>query len=148
MATILSTIAETVGFNSTFTQVISVSTDGIDPDTGEPILIPSPSPVVTLSYVDPGVSVTTATGTVTISGLYKSIIVTSWTYNDLLNNPVTITSVPDPGTFKMITKVDSPANLKEPCVYTIDGVAFTHTVDLVSYSGIATVLISLLDSVE
>ena len=148
MATVLSTTAETVGFYTTFTQTISVMSDGIDPETGEPTLIPSPAPVVVVSYVDPGVSVTTATGLVTIFGLYKNIIVTSWTYNDLTNNPVTIDTVPDLGTFKMITKVDSPANLKELCVYTIDGVAFTHTVDLGSYSGIATTLISLLDSVE
>ena len=148
MATVLSTTAETVGFYTTFTQTISVMTDGIDPETGEPTLIPSPAPVVVVSYVDPGVSVTTATGLVTIFGLYKNIIVTSWTYNDLTNNPVTIDTVPELGTFKMITKVDSPANLKELCLYTIDGVAFTHTVDLGSYSGIATTLISLLDSVE
>ena len=148
MATVLSTTAETVGFYTTFTQTISVMTDGIDPETGEPTLIPSPAPVVAISYVDPGVNVTTSTGLVTISGLYKNIIVTSWTYNDLTNNPVTIDTVPELGTFKMITKVDSPANLKELCLYTIDGVAFTHTVDLGSYSGIATTLISLLDSVE
>ena len=148
MATVLSTTAETVGFYTTFTQTISVMTDSIDPETGGGILIPSPAPVVAISYVDPGVNVTTSTGLVTISGLYKNIIVTSWTYNDLTNNPVTIDTVPDLGTFKMITKVDSPANLKELCVYTIDGVAFTHTVDLGSYSGIATTLISLLDSVE
>ena len=103
MATVLSTTAETVGFYTTFTQTISVMTDGIDPETGEPTLIPSPAPVVVVSYVDPGVSVTTATGLVTIFGLYKNIIVTSWTYNDLTNNPVTIDTVPELGTFKAST---------------------------------------------
>jgi len=137
MATILGTTAATVGFNTVFTQSITVTTDGI----------PDPSPTVTRSYVDPGVNVITATGLVTISGLYTNIIVTSWTYNDLSNNSVTITSVPAAGTFKMITKVDSPAKLKELCVYTINGVTFTHTVDLGSYSGIATSLTSLLNSV-
>jgi hypothetical protein len=148
MATTLSTIAETVGPNTPFSQLITVLIDSIDPITGEPTLIPSPSPVVTVSYTDLGVTVTTATGLVTIAGEYKTIITTAWTYNDLNNNPVTSITVPELGTFNMITKVDSPPNLKELCVYTIDGAAFTHTVDLGSYSGIASMLTTLLTSLE
>lgn len=139
----------TVGMATPFTQVIEVQTETIDELTGETVLVPSETvPVVTASFTDPGVIVTPEIGKVTISGLYRQIIVTSWTYIDLNNTIVTEPMAPELGTFIMITKVDSPANLKEICTYTIDGESFVHTVDLVSYSGIATTLKSLLATVS
>lgn len=131
-----------------FTQVINVLIETIDSMTGETVLIPSTTvPVVTASFTDPGVVITPTVGSVTISGLYRQIIVTSWTYLDLNKQLVTEQIAPEIGTFSMITKVDSPANLQEVCTYTIDGEAFVHTVDLVSYTGIADALKSLLATV-
>lgn len=138
----------TVGMATPFTQVIDVQDETIDELTGETILVPSETvPVVSASYTDPGVVITTEVGRVTISGLYRSIIVTSWTYIDLNKALVTTNMAPELGTFIMITKVDSPANLKEVCTYSIDGETFTHTVDLGSYTGIANTLKSLLATV-
>lgn len=144
----LTVTSATVGMATPFTQVIDVQVETIDELTGETILVPSETvPVVTASYTDPGVVITTEVGRVTISGLYRSIIVTSWTYLNLNKTLVTTNMAPEIGTFSMITKVDSPANLKETCTYTIDGESFVHTVDLVSYSGIANTLTSLLATV-
>jgi len=145
----LSVTEATVGMATPFTQVIDVLVETVDELTGETVMVPSETaPIVTASYIDPGVVITPEIGKVTISGLYRSIIVTSWTYIDLNKAIVTTNMAPELGTFKMITKVDSPANLKEVCTYTIDGDAFVHTVDLVSYSGIADTLKSLLATVS
>jgi len=139
----------TVGMATPFTQVIDVQVETIDELTGETILVPSETvPTVTASYTDPGVVIATEVGKVTISGLYRSIIVTSWTYINLDKAIVTTNMAPELGTFTMITKVDSPANLKEVCTYSIDGESFVHTVDLGSYSGIANTLKSLLATVS
>jgi len=144
----LSVTAATVGMATPFTQVIDVQVETIDELTGETIIGPSDTvPVVTASFTDPGVVITTEIGKVTISGLYRKIIVTSWTYINLTGTIVTEQMAPEVGTFKMITKVDSPANLKEICTYTIDGDSFIHTVDLGSYSSIGTTLKSLLATV-
>lgn len=145
----LSVTTATVGMATPFTQVIDVLVETVDELTGETTLTPSDAvPVVTASYVDLGVVVSAEVGRVTISGLYRSIIVTSWTYIDLNKSIVTTNMAPELGTFTMITKVDSPARLTEDCTYTIGGESFVHTVDLVSYSGIADTLKSLLATVS
>jgi len=145
----LSVTAATVGMATPFTQVIDVLVETIDPLTGETVTGPSTTvPVVTASFIDPGVIIKPEIGKVTISGLYRKIIITSWTYINLSDSSVTEQLAPELGTFKMITKVDSPANLKEICTYTIDGETFTHTVDLGSYSGIADTLKTLLATVS
>lgn len=145
----LTVTAATVGMATPFTQVIEVQTETVDELTGETTLVPSETvPVVTTSFVDPGVVITPEVGKVTISGLYRKIIITTWTYIDLNKAIVTEQMAPEIGTFTMITKVDSPANLKEVCTYTIDGETFVHTVDLVSYSGVADTLKSLLATVS
>jgi hypothetical protein len=144
----LSVTTGTVGFGTSFSQAIVVQTEVVDPVTGETTYEQSTTPpVVTASFTDPGVVITTSPGSVTISGLYRAIINTHWTYTALDGTTVTSVVAPAPGTFKLITKVDSPVNLKETCIYTIDGESFTHTVDLGSYSGIATTLKSLLATV-
>ena len=145
----LSVTEATVGMATPFTQVIEVQTEEVDPTTGETTLVPSTTvPTVTSSFNDVGVVITREIGKVTLSGLYRQIIVTSWTYINLTGQIVTTNMAPELGTFKMITKVDSPANLKETCIYTIDGETFTHTVDLGSYTGIADTLKSLLATVS
>lgn len=145
----LSVTEATIGMATPFTQVIEVQTEEVDPTTGEPVLVPSTTvPTVTASFNDVGVVITREIGKVTLSGLYRQIIVTSWTYINLSDQIVTTDMAPALGTFKMITKVDSPANLKETCIYTIDGETFTHTVDLGSYTGIADTLKSLLATVS
>lgn len=144
----LSITAATVAPSTQFTVVITVLSTTVDPTTGIETTGPSTTvPVVTASYTDPGVTIKPEIGQVTISGQYKTIIKTTWHYLDLNRVQVTSDAAPDTGKFSMITKVDSPANLKETCVYTIDGETFTHTVDLVSYSGIGTLLKSLLATV-
>ena len=145
----LSTTTATVVFNTQFTQVVEVLSESVDPETGESSSTPSTSvPVVTSSFDDPGVTITPEAGKVTISGKYKKIIKTSWTYINTSGAIVTSDTAPDAGTYKMIVKVDSPANLKENCIYTIDGETFTHVVDLGSYTTIADQLKGLLAAVS
>ena len=90
---------------------------------------------------------TKAIGKVTISGMYKKIIVTTWQYIGQSGEIASSEIVPDIGTFQKITKVDSPANLTEVCTYTIDGESFAHSVSLPSYTVIADTLKSLLATV-
>lgn len=148
----LSVTSATVVFGDEFTQVIDVLPD-TPPEgeggSGEPPAEPPPTPpqtipIVTASYTDPGVTIKTELAKVTISGKYTTIIKTHWEWLDLTGASVSGSSAPAQGTFKKITKVDSPANLKETCVYTIDGATFTHTVDLVSYDKIGNLLKSLI----
>lgn len=144
----LSITAATVVFGQPFTQVIDVLVEGVDPLTGEPSSGPSTEiPTVTASFVDPGVVILAEPGKVTISGTYQAIIQTSWT--SIATSGALQTSLVPPaiGTFQKITKVDSPSSLTQPCVYTIGTDTFTHTVDLVSYTGIANTLKSLLATV-
>lgn len=144
----LSITAATVTFATPFTQEIDVTVDTTDPDTGETTQGPSTTvPVVTASFTDPGVVITKEIGKVTLSGMYRQIIVTPWQYIDLTGAIVTTQVTPALGTFKTITKVDSPSSLTATCVYTIDGETFTHTVTLGSYTVIANTLKSLLATV-
>ena len=147
--------AATVVFGDEFTQVINVVPDtppdsggsGGDPPPAPPPTPPQTIPVVTASYTDPGVTIKAELAKVTISGKYTTIIKTHWEWLDLTGAQQSGSSAPPQGTFKKITKVDSPANLKETCIYTIDGATFTHTVDLVSYDKIGNLLKSLLATV-
>jgi hypothetical protein len=144
----LSVTAATIAPATQFTLVISVFNTSVDPDTGSMTSSPSTSvPSVTASFTDPGITITPAVGQVTISGMYKTIIQTTWTYLSLTGASVTSPQAPDVGTFKTITKVDSPPNLKEVCTYSIGSDTFAHTVDLGSYSGIGSLLKSLLATV-
>jgi hypothetical protein len=152
--------AATVVFGDEFTQVINIVPD-TPPDggsSGDPPPDPPPAPapvilpVVTASVTDAGVTVkpeliytgnVATAAKVTISGKYTTIIKINWEWLDIAGATASGPSAPAVGTFKKITKVDSPPNLKETCIYTIDGLTFTHTVDLVSYDKIGNLLKSL-----
>ena len=132
----------TVVFNTEFTQVITVSTsetvEGVDPETGEPTssVVETPStviPTVTASFKDPGVTITTAPGTVTLSGKYTSILPVTWKWLDLNNVQQTGKEPPANGTYNKIFQMDSPPSLTETCTYSIDSESFVHTVTLVTY---------------
>jgi hypothetical protein len=143
----LSPTSATVSFATQFTLTINVLIESTDPD-GEPSTTPSTTiPVVTRSYVDPGVTISKSAGKVILSGQYLNIIPLSWSYIDLNNQQQTITTTPVVGTFKTIFKVNSPSRLTETCTYTIDGQTFTHTVSLPSYDPIANALKALLATV-
>lgn len=136
----------TVTFNEQFTVTITVSTESgpVDPETGGATQEPSTEiPTVTASYNDPGVTITTAPGSVTISGKYISIIPISWTYLNNSKQSVTSSVAPNIGEYYKITKVDSPSSLTATCTYTIGTEPFVHTVTLGSYSTIANLLKSL-----
>lgn len=139
----------TVTFNETFSVTINVVTESstVDPETGLTTTTTVPStevPVVTASFTDPGVVITTAPGSVTLSGKYISIIQTTWHYLDNNKLLVTSPSAPTTGSYYKITQVDSPTKLTETCTYTISGESFVHTVTLGSYTTIANQLKSLL----
>jgi hypothetical protein len=144
----LSVTSASVNFVTPFTQEITVFSQTVDAETGSTTDIPSTSiPVVTASFIDPGVVITKEIGKVTISGMYKEIFVTTWQYIDTTGAIVSTLTVPELGTFRKITKVDSPPNLTEVCTYTIDGESFVHTVSLPSYTIIADTLKSLLATI-
>lgn len=89
---------------------------------------------VVADFVDPGVVVTLNDDTVTISGLYNSIIPVTWGWIDNNKTLQTGKSAPAVGTYEKITKVDSPPFLSKVCNYTINGSdTFAHTVSLSSY---------------
>lgn len=145
----LSETTGTVVFGTSFSVTIDVLSEVVDPETGESTTAPGDTvPVVTRSFDDPGVTVTTEIGKVTIAGTYRKIIVTSWNYIDLAGEIKTSLVTPEVGKFSKITKVDSPANLTEQCIYTINGETYTHTVDLGSYTKIADTLKDLLKTVS
>lgn len=150
--------AATVVFGDEFTQVINIVPDTPPEGGGDPPPTPPPVilPVVTASVTDAGVTIkpeliytgnVATAAKVTISGKYTTIIKTNWAWLDLTGAQQSGSSAPPTGTFKKITKVDSPANLKETCIYTIDGATFTHTVDLVSYDKVGNLLKSLVATV-
>lgn len=148
----ISPTAATVTFGENFTVTISVFTESTttDPETGLPSTTQVPSttvPVVTTSFADPGVTITPSAGQVVIAGAYQSIIQSSWSFINKSGQSVTQPQAPAVGTFKTIFKVDSPPKLSELCTYTVDGTPFVHTVTIVSYSGIANLLKSLMATV-
>ena len=143
----LSPTSATVSFATQFTQTIYVLIESTDSDGESTTTQSTTIPVVTRSYNDPGVTISTSPGRVIISGLYRNIIPLSWSYIDLNNQQQTITTTPVVGTFKKIFKVNSPSRLSETCTYTIGGETFTHTVSLPSYDPIANALKALLATV-
>lgn len=144
-----------VTFGDQFSITINVVSESTAPDplTGDPVTTTTPStvvPTVTRSFNDPGVTVTTAPGSVTISGAYQTIIPITWHYLDMNGAEQTAPSSPPVGTFKKIVQVDSPPTLTQTCTYTITTETaenFVHTVTLGSYTTIANKLKSLLATV-
>lgn len=145
----------TVTFGDQFSVTITIVSEStsIDPVTGLPVTTTTPStvvPTVTRSFNDPGVTVTTAPGSVTIAGAYQTIIPITWHYLDLAGAEQTAPSAPAVGTFKKIVQVDSPPTLTQTCTYTIttdSAEQFVHTVTLGSYDVVANKLKSLLATV-
>lgn len=125
-------------FQDTFTQVISVVTS-VGTDTSSTVVI-SDVPIVSSSFNDPGVTVTTGPGQTTISGSYQAIIPITWYWKDLNDQLQSGTSAPSAGSYEKIVQVISPENLTETCYYTITSSAgvdtFAHVVSLGSYSKI------------
>lgn len=140
-------IVDPVPFKSTFTQVISVVTS-VGTDTSSTVVV-SDIPIVTTDFNDPGVTVSTAPGEVTISGAYQSIIPITWYWKDLNDQLQTGTEVPAVGTYEKIVQVDSPASITTVCNYTITSSAgvdvFPHTVKLAGYDTIKQALKDALD---
>ena len=123
---------ETVIFQNTFTTVVTASA-GTDTGVGSIFeVIPS--------YVDPGVTVSVNTDSVTISGAYQSIIPITWYWKDLNDQIQSGSSVPPVGTYEKIIQVDSPPSLSTICSYTITSAGgkdvFIHEVTLGSYNKI------------
>ena len=144
----LSSTTGSVTFATQFTQEITVFSEEVDSITGETVQVPSTTvPVVTASFTDPGVTITPEIGKVTISGMYREIIVTNWQYISTSGAIITSPSVPTIGTFKKILKVDSPTRMSETCTYSINSENYVHTVTLSSYTEIADALKSLLAAV-
>jgi hypothetical protein len=140
----LSITSETITFGAPFTTTITVQSV----DSQQQITKSTTIPVVVASIVDPGVKIAVSSGTVVLSGAYKSIIPVTWHW---LNNAMleqTSKTAPEPGTYSKITGVDSPGSLSADCVYTIDGETFTQTVTIPSYNTISDLLKSLLASVK
>jgi len=117
----------------------------ISPETGSVSFLTNFSVTITLDtgttatsvvadFVDPGVVVALSNETVTISGIYNSIIPVTWEWIDNNKTNQTGKTAPATGTYEKITKVDSPAFLSKVCNYTINGSdTFAHTVSLSSY---------------
>lgn len=124
----------------TFTEVISVLA-AVGTDTSVPV---ADVPTVVPSFADPGISITTSTAEVTISGSYQTIIPITWYWKDLNDQLQSGNSVPPVGSYEKIVQVDSPSSLSTTCSYTIissSGVdTFIHEVTLGSYSTIKTAL--------
>lgn len=106
-------------------------------------------PVVTADFTDPGVSISTSPGSVTISGRYESIIPISWSWLDNNRTPQSDKTAPEIGTYEKIVKVDSPPFLTKTCNYTIlvDGTpeVFSQIVQLSSYDVIKNQLATALE---
>lgn len=134
-------------FLEEFSLTISISTPGAEGAEGEPPAPPEPStsvPTVTKSFDDPGVTVTTAAGEVTISGKYTTILQTTWKWLDLDGNEVVDTVPPEEGKYTKLFQMDAPPNLTKDCVYSIDGEDFTHTVTIVTYDTLRDKMLDLI----
>lgn len=133
-------------FGETFSITITVSSSepGATPED-PPVETPSTEvPTVTRSFNDPGVTVTAAAGSVTISGKYTSILPTTWKWLDLSGAEKTGVAPPAVGTYSKIFQMDAPPALTAQCVYTIGGEQFVHTVTLVTYDTLKNTLLDLL----
>jgi hypothetical protein len=115
------------------------------------------APVVSASFVDPGIVITSdISGLVTISGMYKTIIPIGYTWRDNSFNLKTGTTAPNAGEYQKFIKIDSPASTSADCTYTIttayDSGTITDTyVDHVivdSFTKVADILTGLLAGVK
>jgi hypothetical protein len=161
---LLSITSGTVVFGQNFTQSITIydpmpGTPTEGNPTPEPILVPITTiPEVSVDFVDSGVTFTSTTATVVISGKYVQILPMYWRYLDLNGVVQQQTGAPDLGTYKTITKVSTPPRTTEDATYTITAFStvtnstgtftFVQTADLVTYDNIANVLKSLLQAVD
>lgn len=129
-------------FLQNFTTVITVS---VDTTTN----VSSVTSVVA-DFTDPGVTISLGTDTVTLSGMYQSILPIKWYWKDLNDQLQSGDTAPPTGTYQKIIKLDSPPFLTKDCTYTITSDAgsdsFVHTVTLVTYDNLATELTTLLAS--
>ena len=129
-------------FLKDFTTVITVS---VDTSTS----VSNISEVVA-SVVDPGVTVSIGTDTVTLSGKYTSILPIKWYWKDLNDQLQSGDTAPPAGTYLKLVQLDSPPVLTDICTYTITSDAgtdvFEHTVTLVSYDTLSSELTTLLDA--
>lgn len=142
----LSTTAATQVFGQTFTLTITVSSSepGALPED-PPVETPSTEvPTVTRSFTDPGVTVTTAPGSVTIAGKYTTILPTTWKWLDKNNVQQTGVEPPAAGTYNKLFQMDAPPTLTATCIYTISGETFTHTVTLVTYDTLRDTMMTLI----
>lgn len=129
----------------------------ISPETGSVNFLTNFSVTITLDtgttatsvvadFVDPGVVISYSDETVTISGVYNSIIPITWAWIDNNKTNQTGKTAPSAGTYEKITKVDSPPFLSKVCNYTINGTdTFAHTVSLSSYDVIKNQLVTALE---
>jgi hypothetical protein len=115
-------------FLQSFTPIVITVYAGTDTST-----LLSEVPTVSASFVDSGITVTTATALVTIAGRYESILPIMWYWKDLNDVLQSGRSAPAAGTYLKLVQVDSPPITTEDCIYTIsssEGSAiFTHTVN-------------------
>ena len=129
-------------FLKDFTTVISVS-------AGTDTAVTSISSVVA-SVVDPGVTVSIGTDTVTLSGKYTAILPIKWYWKDLNDTLQSGDTAPSAGTYLKLVQLDSPPRLTEDCSYVITSDAgtdtFVHTVTLVSYDALSAELTTLLSA--
>ena len=129
-------------FLKDFTTVISVS-------AGTDTAVTSISSVVA-SVVDPGVTVSIGTDTVTLSGKYTAILPIKWYWKDLNDTLQSGDTAPSAGTYLKLVQLDSPPRLTEDCTYDITSDAgtdtFVHTVTLVSYDALSAELTTLLSA--
>ena len=133
-------------FGETFSITITVSSSepGATPED-PPVETPSTEvPTVIRSFTDPGVTVTTGPGTVTIAGKYTSILPIMWKWIDLTGAEKSGVAPPEEGTYSKIFQMDAPPSLSEYCVYIIGGDMFVHTVTLVTYDTLKNKLLDLL----
>lgn len=139
----LSTSASNATFLQTFTPIVISVYAGTDTST-----LISDIPTVSASVVDSGITITTATASVTISGRYESLLPIMWYWKDLNDELQSGKTAPAAGTYLKLVQLDSPPITTEDCVYTIsssEGTStFTHTVDA-GYDIISAELTTLLD---
>jgi hypothetical protein len=126
--------SNSIGFNTPFEVILTVTSDEVTPITTVPI--------VEADFNDPGVTVIVSSGgVITINGSYEAIIPITWEWLDLNRNLKFGDTVPEVGTYEKIVKVESPSFLSKICTYTITSDAgtdtFQHTVSLSSWSVIA-----------
>ena len=138
----------TTNYYDTFSVDIQVSS------TGSSIIS---APVVTASFIDPGVVITSSiSGLVNISGMYKTLIPIGYTWRD---NSFTVKSAitpPKVGEYLKFTKIDSPTILAKDCIYTItteleSGTmtnTYTDHVIVDSFTKVADILTGLLAGVK